>query len=422
MSQILLSIFLFCLPWQFALNPTEGIDLASARVFSLLIAFIWLVESLFLRSLKINLRLQSLFWLGFLFFGLFSLFFAQEPIWGLRKLLFLLSFAPIYFITTDLATNYKIKISFIKAFILGAASVSFLGLGQFIAQYFADKSLLASFWGQYVSPFFLGNSFAAAVQNYPSWFVNIAGRDYLRAISVFPDPHMLAYFTGMALPFSIALYFQSQRFRYFWLCCGIILLTTNLLTFSRGGYLGLISALVFFVLWLLLNFRQKLSGRTLMGIGAVLIIFLISISGPVGNRLVSSFSPSEGSNAGRIQTWQNALSIIASHPLGVGIGNYALAVKPCADYREPIYAHSIYLDIAAETGFVSLIFFLGFLFATMKSFWQAARRDYFALAGFLSILVFATHSIVENPLYSVHVLPIFLILSAISTTYENKKT
>lgn len=421
MTQILLSVFLFFLPWQFALNPAEGIDLASSRVFSLFIAVFWLAESLFLRSLKINLRAQSLFFVSFLFFSLFSLFFAEEPVWGLRKLFFLLSFAPLYFVAADLATNYASKISFIRAFVLGAASVSLLGIGQFVAQYFIDKSILALFWAKYISPVFLGNSFATAVQNFPSWFVNIAGKDYLRAISVFPDPHMLAYYTGMALPFAIVLFLKSVRFRLFWLCCAFILLATNLLTFSRGGYLGLLLAFVFFILLLFSNYPQKLPRKAAAGLGIVFVMFLISVSGPVGNRLVSSFSLSEGSNAGRIQTWQDALLVVANHPLtGVGVGNYALAIKPSADYREPIYAHSIYLDIAAETGLISLLFFLAFLFATMKSFHRAIPKDMLAFAGLMSIIIFAAHSLVENPLYSVHVLPVFLLISALSTIYAKK--
>ncbi len=420
MSQILLGIFLLYLPWQIAINPIEGVDLASARIFSLFIFIIWLIESLFSRNFKINLRLQSLCLLVFLFFGLFSLLFAQYPTWGLRKLLFLLSFVPIYFVVADLATNPRSKFSLIKALVLGASSISFLGLIQFTAQYFVDKSLLAQFWGHYISPLFLGKSFAAAVQDYPSWFVNIAGRDYFRAISVFPDPHMLAFFTGMTLPFAISIYLKSKRFRYFWLCFAFILLATNLLTFSRGGYLGLLLAFFFFILWLFLNHRPNLSRGTIIGTGIIFVVILVSVCGPIGNRLISSFSSSEGSNAGRIQTWQAAFSVIASHPMGVGIGNYALEIKPSADYREPIYAHSLYLDIAAETGLISLLFFITFLFATIKSFLATSRTDLFAVAGFLSIIVFAAHSLVENPIFSVHVLPVFLIISAFSTPYEKK--
>ena len=140
---------------------------------------------------------------------------------------------------------------------------------------------------------------------------------------------------------------------------------------------------------------------------------------PVAGRLISSFDIQEGSNQGRLSNWQQALAIIKAHPLGVGIGNYSLAVDPRAAYREPIYAHNAYFDIAAELGIPAAIVFVLILFSTFRSFWIMGKNKPFFIAGVASITIFAVHSLVENPLYSVHILPLFFIIIAISANQQS---
>ena len=147
----------------------------------------------------------------------------------------------------------------------------------------------------------------------------------------------------------------------------------------------------------------------------MLVFFVIAPQSPVAGRLASSFNIQEGSNQGRISNWQQAIIIIRNHPLGVGIGMYSLAVDPNADYREPIYAHDLYLDIAAELGILTTIIFVVILFVSFASFWESAKVEPFFVAGVASITIFAVHSFVETPLYSVQVLPLFLIIIALST-------
>ena len=119
---------------------------------------------------------------------------------------------------------------------------------------------------------------------------------------------------------------------------------------------------------------------------------------------------------------RQAASVITAHPLGVGIGMYSLSIKPDANYREPIYAHNLYLDIAAELGIPAALVFIAFLFLVFKNFWQAAPKNQFFVAGVASLAIFSIHSLVENPLYSVHVLPLLLILTALgSALYSYEK-
>jgi O-antigen ligase len=190
------------------------------------------------------------------------------------------------------------------------------------------------------------------------------------------------------------------------------MLLADLLTFSRGGYLGIfIGAVVTFLF--LFNKISKKHGVRILGF----VIFLSSsliIPGPISERFFSSFNFKEGSNQGRIETWKKAGEVILNHPLfGVGIGNYPLEISATANYRDPIYAHSNYLDIAAETGLINLFLWLGFSGSLVFVF-LARAQDVLFLSALLSVIIFSVHSLVETSIYSPVVLPLFLIIAGLS--------
>ncbi len=121
--------------------------------------------------------------------------------------------------------------------------------------------------------------------------------------------------------------------------------------------------------------------------------------------------------------WKTASQVVADHPFtGVGLGNYSLAVKPSASYREPIYAHSLYLDIAAELGLPALLVFLTLITHAGISLYRKSKEEPFLLYPFISLIVFFTHSLVETPLYSVHIFPLFLVILAMSTFHTIQST
>jgi O-antigen ligase len=415
MLYILLLLFCLYIPLQLALNASEGFDLASGRVFALLLGILWLFKSLTQKKLFIPNRIQSLLLLSFLFLSAFSFIFAQNIDWAYRKLLFLLSFIPLYFIVADIAQIKERARKIIKFLVYGAGLISLLGILQFSLQFFIGIDETLSLWQKIIAPF-LGNSFSQSVFQYPSWLVGVADSTYMRAIAFFPDPHMFSLYLGMLLPFSIALYATSKRNRFLVISANI--LVADILTFSRGGYLGLLAGLIF----ALFIFRNKLIGSFSLKKFIALNIFIlliatgIMIPNPASDRLFSSFDASEGSNMERFKNWNQSLEVIKKNPLGVGIGNYSLEIKPSADYREPIYSHNTYLDIAAETGIISALIFIWMIIISVLSFIKLGNKNKFHLAGAISLTIFSVHSIFETPLYSIHILPLLLIIFALSTT------
>ncbi len=427
------------LPFQFALNPTPTVDLALIRVLILglflsYISFYFKKKQSFNHSplqfknylfpaLKKYFRLESkltLLILIFLGLNIFSILFSENIFWSLRKLAFLFSIFPLYFVARFLLNSPRRKRQTTSALVLGGAAVSLFALIPFIAQFFFGIDVIYLFLAKNIIPFFIGHTFAKEVLAYPSWLVSSGGINYLRAFAPFPDPHMLSYYTGMLLPWSLALWATSKAHKSFFLVATGLLLLCNIATFTRGGYLALIATAIL----LLPLVSKKTASKILAGIFLFLFLFFMipenPVTNPVAGRVLSTFDLQEGSNQGRLAIWKQALTVLASHPQGVGLGNYPLSIKPDATYRTPIYTHNLYLDLAVETGLSNAGVFIVLLLLALKNFWQSAKTNSFYLAGLASLLIFAIHCLVESPLYSVQVLPLFLIILALASSLEKK--
>jgi O-antigen ligase len=403
----------FCvfLPLQFAMNVVPGIDLASVRIIVPILFLVCAYIAIKNKQRLFTREKTSHLLLAFLLLAALSFFHSTNLLWSARKFLFLLSLFPIYVVATFVLNNAEKKRTAIRFLIAGATLGAIIGIVQFLAQFIFGINPVYDFMAAKVAPIFLGKTFAAAVAAYPSWLVNSNGTVYMRAISLFPDPHMLSYYLGMLLPFSIALWATSKKYASWFFVCTLLLATADIITFTRGGYVALIAAAI-----VVLPLVSKQAAKKIVLGAAIFLLFLFVMpDNPVAGRFESSFDVNEGSNQGRIYNWKESLPIITAHPLGVGIGMYPLYVDPSATYRTPIYAHDLYLDIAAELGIITSVIFIIFLAIVFARFWQAAKLDPFWSAGVASITVFTVHSLVETPLYSVHVLTLLLIIASLST-------
>lgn len=429
MFKVLL-IFSFYLPFQIALNPSSGIDLASIRVIIIFVFLFWLAIGLKNKKIIIKNNPETWFIISFLFLNALSLFFAQNQEWGWRKLAFLFSVFPIYFIFSSIIKNQKEMEKIAKALIWGGLPVALIGIAQFVAQFIFGLEYVYNFWSDYVISPFLGKSFSEAVLQNPSWLVNISGSTYLRATSIFPDPHMLAFYLNILIFICLGLILQNKfthliggrnfvsKNKKAYYVIFLMMVLASLLTFSRGGYLGLFCGFFFLAAYCIIKMKLR---HKIMAAGLTLFVGIIILwSGPVSQRFFSSFNLNEGSNKGRIETWGKAVEVIADKPFfGVGLGNYPLEIKAAADYREPIYAHNVYLDIAAETGILNALVWIAILFFSLKNFILKSSENIFFLGAAAAVIAFFIHSLVETPIYSPIVLTLFLIILSFSSFDKN---
>lgn len=216
---------------------------------------------------------------------------------------------------------------------------------------------------------------------------------------------------------------RGGKFRYLLIPYFGLILPVLFLSRSRGGWFGFAVMSGIFAL-----FNRK-----------VLAIFLIIIliSGCIfwsfpslKERLFSSFSYEK--NFSRVVIWKATLRMIQDHPiLGIGTGNFFTVYPkyrlPEATEKEVAYAHNIFLEVAAEFGFIGLTLFclillsliyMGFSLAlTGNPFYQGV------FAGFIGVLV---HQQVDIPIWSIGIGGIFwmmvgLIIGMYRHEFEGKR-
>ncbi|MCK5460083.1 O-antigen ligase family protein [Candidatus Parcubacteria bacterium] len=463
-KQVLI-ILIFYLPFQIALNITSGIDLASGRAFILYLFIVWIIKSLAEKRFIIKFNLQAILILAFLFIAIFSMTQAWDSERAIRKILVFLSVFPLYFIITSVETrqclvstvaNKKYISKILSTLILSGFILSLIGVIQFALQFLIGIDPIIIFWSKYIAPLFYGNTFGAEVISNPSWLVNIGGATVLRAFSLFPDPHMFSFYLGLLIPIALACWLHSpyrsgavelkcvalanrlhssvetmeptkifnSNFLYLAL---ITMLFAELLTFSRGGYLGMIFGVgtVVILLWRQIAFKKKI----ILGlISATAIIFLLTTSQSILSRFLSSFNFNEGSNTERLKNWNQGSEMFADNFFfGVGIGNYSLEINPTIEYRSPVYAHNLYLDIGAEMGIFALIVWILLIIITIFQLYKTSKNSDNEFSKVISVgligslVWFSVHSIFDTPIYSPTILGIFVIILSLSSIILNSK-
>lgn len=414
----LVAIFL---PFQFALNIAPGIDLAVLRVVVLVLSFIVVSKSFIDKNFIFPVNWQSILLTAFFVLNIFSLFFADNLIFAARKILFLSSLIPLYFVVFYIVESNKEKIERLgKCLIVGGVLSLVAGVIIFLNQYIFGIDKAFGFYEK-IGPLFWGQSFSESVLGYQSFLVNVGGVDYLRMASFFPDPHNFALFAGVISFLSLGsliVFINQKQLNRAIFYSGVLLLGSLglFLSFSRAAYLALATAL-FVVLSILSIKSRNSSGRiavVLMGV----VLFLPFLILPAKDRFLDIFSQEDGSNIGRIQILKDGLNVFKDNFLfGVGIGNAPLHYNEDIDYRNPANSHNTYLEIAIENGIFGLLVWCLLIFGTGAQLVRSLKKsgNLYALGLLGALTFFAVHSLFEVFLYSPINLSLLMMLLAMSS-------
>jgi O-antigen ligase len=231
----------------------------------------------------------------------------------------------------------------------------------------------------------------------------------------FANANHMATLLVATVPFLTALYLSARgRGRSAKGASGMFVVLAGALTVVVVGVVinrslagvGLAVPVVAASLLMLLSRKRKLprwSGAA-VAVLAVLAVVLV-FEGPIQNSLAgaeaqTSFASRQTMFATSLEATRNFL------PLGSGIGTFAeiypLYEAPGAVTRWFVnHAHSDYIELALETGFlglgVLLVFLLWWLVRT-AAIWRAEQPDYFARAATIASAAMLAHSVVDYPL------------------------
>lgn len=402
------------LPVQWSISIGDGFEVPLFRLGAILLLF-WFGAVILVSHRSVKFPLPILLPLvGFLGITLIGALWLGIPAehW-FRKYLFLAGLLPLSLVWQALLSRSR-GLSLVQASLLGALASAILGMGIFVSQFLFGVGEVMAWLTQSLLPWFLGERLGNLVASFPSLLVNIGGETWLRLTAFFPDPHVAAFFFGMSSFLSFGLWLETSK--KFWAWTGGFLLLSTLLTFSRGGYFGLLAGGVVFI-GLLIKGRGR-SFRVILTIG--LLPILLWFSSPAIERFISSFTLEDASSVERLSLWQTAGITWQAHPwFGVGLGQYAEHIHPFVGDRLPYYAHNLFLDLGVEVGIVGLTFFLALIFlAWMSALHKAWQRPGLALGVLAALTFYLIYSLFETALFSLHVTALLTLVIALA--YRDK--
>ena len=250
-----------------------------------------------------------------------------------------------------------------------------------------------------------------------------------RAVSTFDNPNMLATYLLMTAPF-IWVYLRRREIsvsgRIIALVGGAASVTCMVLTWSRGGWLGMITAALIF---LLINYRYVLKYFIVAGLLSPVWVMLLPNN--VINPFTSIGNLADSSTYYRIYTWKGTLKLLAEHFVGgIGVGHSAFSqIYPLYAYvgtEITMHSHNLFLELAVEIGIMGLLVFLIAVFMISQrgfgcikhhsSDRSAVTAVSAAIAGIAGALV---HGMVDHIWYNYRVFFMFWIVAAIVCAFAN---
>ena len=221
----------------------------------------------------------------------------------------------------------------------------------------------------------------ASTEELASWAdPNSMSAGTIRIYGPLGNPNLLAGYLLPLLPFAAIALLRWKGFGCLLFAAVTLVLTTVaiVLTYSRGGWLGLIAGLAVVVLLLLVRSTQswpliwrRLLPLAVLLIGVVVLVVAATQLEPIRTRIGSLVAGrGDSSNNFRINVWFAAAEIVRDHPwLGIGPGNAAFnSIYPL--YQQPKFnalsAYSVPLEILVEMGIPGLIACVGLLNAAVR--------------------------------------------------------
>ena len=222
----------------------------------------------------------------------------------------------------------------------------------------------------------------------------------IRVYGPLENPNLLAGYLLPILPLAVVAFLRWRGWaeRLYALTVLVLGSAALVLSYSRGGWLGLVAGLG--TIGLLLVLRQtrywpvlwrRLFPLLLVAGAAALLVVAVTQVEPLRIRAMSLVAGREdSSNNFRINVWMAALSMIQDRPwLGIGPGNTAFnLIYPL--YQQPRFnalsAYAVPLELLVEGGVPGLLAGLGLLLASLRSGWaQLKGENSFALPALAAV-------------------------------------
>ena len=231
------------------------------------------------------------------------------------------------------------------------------------------KRLMGMMWLSLGIGVYLG---FAALQLYMNGKFSV--EQYRVAVNVggmFGNPNEMAMHFVMMTPLVITLGIASKNkaMRWIYFTMAALFVAANMVTFSRGGFLGLLACLAVLAWKLGRKYRLNVTIASIV-IGGIAIV---AAPGNYGLRMLSIFVPgldAVGSSDQRSVLLQRSLLVTARNPWGIGIGNFPIVGV------HNLQTHNAFTQVSSELGILGLIAYLIFIISPFRKL-SAIERTLF---------------------------------------------
>lgn len=272
--------------------------------------------------------------LAFVFFGGIHTVDASS----FQKMLLLVCFMSGYFVVKNIISSPALVRRCLHALVLSAAIVSFYGIYQ---NYFG---VLSTIWQD------------------TSVFADIKGR----VVSTFDNPNVLGEYLILVFPITVAMMANAKKAneRFLLLICACANCACLLFTWSRGAWIGFALSMVIF---LCVSSRYFFTAG-ILSIPVIGTFAAFKIDSSIIRR-ITSFGDS--STSYRLGIWEGVIHMLEEvGTFGIGIGEGAFArvypIFAMSGIETAPHSHNLYLQIAVETGYFSLLVFFVFVFSFVQ--------------------------------------------------------
>lgn len=242
-----------------------------------------------------------------------------------------------------------------------------------------------------------------------------------RVYATLENPNVLAEYLLLAIPLGGALLLSTKdsvRRMIALVCCGLMCVCM-ILTFSRGGWLGLLLAGGIFLI------LMKPSLIMLAPFALIALYFVLPET--VISRFTSIGNLKDGSTSYRVSIWMGTLAMLKDYWMcGIGPGTEAFnLVYPAYSYNTATaqHSHNLFLQILSDGGLCAFVVFFAVIFVFCRVICGALSRtrDWqsrcYLIASISAVGGFMVQSMTDYTFYNYRVALLFWVVLGLGAAF-----